>query len=331
MKILVTGAFGTVGVRTLEQALSAGHTVTAFDLDTHRNLSVARQFRKQCRIVWGDIRDFPTVSRVVEGQDCILHLAAVIPPAAIADPLLAENVNVEGTRNLISAAESLSRPPRLVFASSVAVYGDRLDSPLIWTTDEPCPNPDDAYAHHKLRCEALLKSSSLDWLILRLTYIVSARHLTPHPLMFEMPLETSIEICDARDAGAAFVRAAERTGINRTVLNIAGGPRCRISYGDYLGQMMEIFGIGWNALPRFAFSRSGFHCGFMDTTESQSLLGYQSIGLDDFFLEVRRLWDPKKFVVRLFRPLIIRWILGQSPYYRNATGGRLSGSVAARA
>jgi len=330
MKILVTGAYGNVGQSTLNELIAKGHDVTAFDSDTARNRNLCLRFRKKIRQVWGDIRDATAVERAVTGQDCVIHLAAVIPPLSILKPSLAESVNIDGTRNVINAAERQVHKPDLIYASSIAIYGNRLANPLILATDEPHPNDDDEYAKHKLRCEGILKASSLNWLILRLTYIVSARRAAPDALMFEMPPETSIEICDTRDTGLAFANAAERSSVRKAILNIAGGEKCRILYREYLQQMLEIFGLGWNTLPRFAFSHRGYHCGFMDTAESQRLLEYQRVTIEDYFCEVRQIWKSKKFFIRLFRPFIISWLLRSSPYYRKATGIGLFHPVNAR-
>jgi nucleoside-diphosphate-sugar epimerase len=330
MKILVTGAYGNVGQSTLDELIAKGHEVTAFEADTPRNRTLCLRFKKSVRQLWGDIRNASAVEAAVAGQDCVIHLAAVIPPASIAAPLLAESVNIDGTRNVISAIEKQSPKPDLIYASSIAIYGDRLANPLIRATDEPNPNSDDEYARHKLRCEGIIRATDLNWLILRLTYIVSARRAVPDPLMFEMPLDTRLEICDTRDTGLAFANAAERTGVRKKVLNIAGGERCRISYREYLQQMLEIFGLGWNALPMFAFSRRGYHCGFMDTEESQRLLGYQRVTLDDYLLEVRSIWKSRKFLVRLLRPFIVQWMLLRSPHYCRATGIKLFKPVNAR-
>jgi len=316
MKVLLTGAFGNVGLSTLEELIRKGHEVRAFDLKNGKNLKISRRYESKSEIIWGDLREREEVEKAVEGQEVVIHTAAIIPPLADRNPELAEAVNVGGTLNIIRAMENQPEKPKLIYTSSIAIYGDRRKSPLIKPTDFPHPNPDDEYAKQKLKCENLIRKSKLEWAIFRLTYIVSPDKLQMDPLMFRMPLDTCLEICHTKDVGLALANAVESDQIWGKVMHIAGGEKCRITYKEYIDQMMEIFGLGKNFLPPEAFSKSDFHCGFMTTEESQSLLNYQRHTLDDYFKEVKQKVKFKRYFMRAFKPLIRIWLLRQSPYYR---------------
>jgi nucleoside-diphosphate-sugar epimerase len=139
---LISGAFGNVGISTVEACLAAGDTVTVFEADTRRTRKLAGQLPHRWkglgstpRIEFGDVHDPELARRLVEGQDAVLHLAAIIPPAADRDPELAHSVNVGETANLIAACRRLPTPARFVFASSVAAYGDRVQDYWIKTGD----------------------------------------------------------------------------------------------------------------------------------------------------------------------------------------------------
>jgi nucleoside-diphosphate-sugar epimerase len=229
--------------------------------------------------------------------------------------VLAREVNVDGTVNVCRAISKQPTRPRLIYTSSIAVYGDRLNNPYIRIQDEPNPTPRDEYAKQKLEAEHIIRASGVTWAIFRLSYIVSVDRLKMDPLMFELPLHTSIEICDTRDVGLALAGAVSGAGIWGRVLHIAGGPRCRISYGMYLNRMTELLGLGANFFPETAFSTRGLHCGFMDTTLSQELFGFQRHTLEDFFSQVK-----KRFRLRAIFTRAVRWalrprLLKTSPYY----------------
>jgi nucleoside-diphosphate-sugar epimerase len=213
--------------------------------------------------------------------------------------------------------ESQPKKSKLIFTSSVAVYGDRLKHPLITPEDKPNPNPDDEYAKQKLKCEELIMNSSLKWAIFRLTYIVSLNKLEMDPLMFEMPLDTSIEICDTKDVGLALTNTIENQEIWGNILHIAGGKRCRISYREYLSEMLDIFGIGFEKLPEEAFSKKGFHCGFMTTDKSQALLNYQRYTLDDYFDAIRKKVAISRFFTMMVKPIAQKILLNKSQYYKD--------------
>jgi nucleoside-diphosphate-sugar epimerase len=129
MKVLLTGAFGNVGQSALEELLRQGHQVRCFDLRTKANERAARRYGDRIEVMWGDLRRPEDVARAVEGRDVVVHLAFIIPKLSAtgieseARPDLAYQVNVEGTRNLIEAMKAQPRPPRLVFSSSLHVYG----------------------------------------------------------------------------------------------------------------------------------------------------------------------------------------------------------------
>ena len=317
MKVLVTGAFGNVGTGTLGELLKRDHEVRILEKDTQRNRRIAGRYRRKAEVRFGDILNIRDVDEAVRGMDVVVHLAAMIPPSADRNPLLAHYVNVGGTENVIRAIRGTAGgKPKLVYTSSIAVYGDRLDSPFIGAKDDPSPNPGDHYAQQKLRCEEAVRASGISHVVFRLTYIVSPAHLRMDPLMFEMPPDTSIEICHFRDVGLAIANAVESEEVWGKVLSIAGGPRCRTTYREYVDRMLEIFGMGKRFLPDGAFSRSKFHCGFMDTEESERLLRYQRCTLEEYYREVKKRYRLKRTLIALSRPFARWYLINRSPYYR---------------
>jgi nucleoside-diphosphate-sugar epimerase len=317
MRVLLTGAFGNVGTSTLEELIKKNYDITIFEVPTKNNLKTAKRY-DSCNIVWGDIRKYDEVAKAVEGQDVVIHTAAIIPPLADQKPELAYAVNVWGTENVIKAMKSQEHQPKIIYTSSVSIYGDRVKNPYIKVDDSPRPNGDDEYAKQKLECERLIRSSGLEWAIFRLSYIVSAGKLEMDPLMFYMPLNTSLEPCHTKDVGTALTNAVENQGVYGKIFHIAGGARSRISYRNYLDRMIELFGLGRKLLPEWAFRKSGFHCGYMDTEESERLLKYQNHSLENYFNEVGKKVAPTRFFARLggalSKAIAKSALLKRSPY-----------------
>jgi nucleoside-diphosphate-sugar epimerase len=56
MRVLVTGAFGRLGLKGIERLLKEGHSVIAFDVSNRRNRKAARRFEERIRVLWGDKR-----------------------------------------------------------------------------------------------------------------------------------------------------------------------------------------------------------------------------------------------------------------------------------
>ncbi len=311
MKVLVTGGFGIVGRQVVIELMRKGEKVRIFDRPSRR----AARPAPSAEVFLGDLLNIADVTEAVRGVDAVIHLAAIIPPLADRKPRLAEQVNVLGTENLVRALEKLPESPRFVYTSSIAVYGDRVEHPFISVDDPVRPNEDDFYAQQKLRCEKIVRASALKWTIPRLTYIVSPDKLAMDPIMFDMPLETSLELCRAEDAAAALVEVLYTDALYGRIWHLAGGEACRMSYRAYLNRMMRAFGLGDWIPPDEAFGTRGFHCGYMDTDSSGPLLDYQKRTGEDFFRDVSRRYRLKRFFTRLVRPAARWYVLARSPYY----------------
>ena len=316
MRILVTGAFGNVGLSVLDHLIPRKHEITVLEIKNRRNKKLAKKYKKNINLIWGDIRFREDARNAVKNQDIIVHLAAIIPPLADRLPELAEEVNVNGTINILEAMKNQSNPPRIIFTSSIAVYGDRRENPFIKVTDPLNPSKGDFYARTKITSERLVKQSGLEFAIFRLTYITSMNKLEMDPLMFHMPLDTKIEICDTHDVGLAIANSITCDQAWGKTFNIAGGENCRITYKDYLNDMMEIFGLGRDFLPVQAYAESDFHCGYMDTKESQRLLKYQEHSLTDYYNDVRIKIGKKRFFLRFLKPSIRSKLLRKSESYK---------------
>jgi len=320
MKVLLTGAFGNVGKSTLKELVKRNYDVRVFDIKSKRNEKFAKKYKERVEIIWGDLRNFDDVTRAVKNVNIVLHVGAIIPPLADKEPEFAEEVNVGGTKNILEAMKKSPLNPQLVFTSSIATYGDRRNTPDIKVDDPLIPADHDEYAKQKIRCEKLVRESGLDWSIFRLTYIVSLNKLQVDPLMFSMPLDTCIEICDTKDVGLALVNAVENKAIIGETFNIGGGSKCRITFKEYLNEMFVLFGLGRDLLPEEAFSIGDFHCGYLDTIKSQKLLKYQRYTLEKYFAEVKEKVKYMRWFLRamtlLVRPIAKRYLLSKSPYYK---------------
>jgi nucleoside-diphosphate-sugar epimerase len=317
MDILVTGACGNVGHSVVKALILKGDKVYAFDQKTRktekrlRRLSVAlsrlpeAHRRGELIPCYGDSRSFQDLMPLVAKVDAVVHLAAIIPPLADYRPDLARAVNVGGTANMLDCLSRLANPPRLVFASSIAVYGDRVANPRIKVGDELKPSEGDEYARTKIDCESMIRSSGLPWVILRLSYVMWSKWLRFEPLLFRMPLATALEPCHTSDAGEAFAQAVHGDGLDGLILNIGGGERCRTSYREYVDKVLSIFGLGGvSKLPEALFAKKGYHCGFVDSERSEEILHYQRRGLEDYYREVADEARSFRFFAWLFAPAI---------------------------
>jgi UDP-N-acetylglucosamine/UDP-N-acetyl-alpha-D-glucosaminouronate 4-epimerase len=130
---LVTGGAGFIGSHLVERLLAEGHRVRVLDnfsTGSRANLAFARANRR-LEVIRGDLRNLGTVERAVRGATAVFHQAAMRSvPRSVADPLGCNAANVTGTLHILhAAARQKKRKPRVVYASSSSVYGERPDLP----------------------------------------------------------------------------------------------------------------------------------------------------------------------------------------------------------
>jgi len=175
MNILITGGAGFLGQRLARRLLQDGQIagepvrrIVLVDQATAPDLGDAR-----VQAVAADIADPEALSELVgEDIDLVFHLAAVVSGAAEADFDLGMRVNLDASRVLLEQCRRCGRGPRVVFTSSVAVYGGAL--PAVVTDDTPL-GPRSSYGTQKAIGELLLadytRKGFVDGRILRLPTI----------------------------------------------------------------------------------------------------------------------------------------------------------------
>jgi len=317
VKILLTGGSGNIGSHTLPQLVAHGHTVRWFDRLTTANRRAARELPPGVEVVWGDVTDAAAVLRATADVEAVIHLAALIPPAADEEPERARAVNVEGTANVIAACQAQPTPPRLLFSSTFDVHGYTLDKPPPRRVDDPliATNP---YTEHKIKGEELIRESGLTWCIFRLADVPILGVRDPHPIMFEIGLDNRIETLHADDAGVAIANALATPEVWGRVLFVGGGSSCQLTYREYLTQLLAAMGV--EPLPDDAFSTAVYATDWIDTTESEALLHYQHHSFADIAEAIAASLGWKRRLVPVAGPLARGAILRLSPYYRRSGG-----------
>jgi cholest-5-ene-3beta,7alpha-diol 3beta-dehydrogenase len=327
VKVLLTGASGTVGFEVLKQLYQKRdhYEISLFDLPTKKARKMFSPYTKGIDIQYGDISNENDIRKVCSDKDYIIHLAAIIPPLADDNPELAHKVNFEGTKNLVSAVEESSPSAFFIYSSSISVYGDRLKEPGIKVGDPLMASEGDEYAKTKIAAEEVIQNSKLDWTIFRLTAIMGNHSDTK--LMFHMPLKSAMEIATPEDTGRAFVNALEKqSALAGKIFNLGGGKRCRLSYEDFLSRSFQIFGLGELDFPPKAFAEKNFHCGdYIDGDELDKIVQFRRQDIDDYFSMVKNSSSSfTRMISSLFKKQIKKGMLKKSePYHAFKTNDTL--------
>ncbi len=151
---LVTGGAGFIGSNIAREALERGIRVRILDNFSTGHWSNLADVRDDIEIIEGDIRSYHIVRKAMEGVEVVFHQGALPSvPRSIADPITTNEVNVQGTLNILHAAlDAGSR--RVLFASSSSIYGD---APEQIKTEDLHVRPLSPYAVSKLAGEKYMQ------------------------------------------------------------------------------------------------------------------------------------------------------------------------------
>jgi len=147
MRVLLTGGSGFVGSYVAEQLAALGHTVRA--LVRPRSDAKFLKTLPNVEFAPGAIDDRPSLDSAVRGVDAVVHVAGLVKARR---PEEFFQVNLEGTKNLLSAAEAHAPGlKRFVYVSSLAAVGPSADGKPV--ADDAAPRPVSQYGRSKLAAE----------------------------------------------------------------------------------------------------------------------------------------------------------------------------------
>ncbi|MEP7200298.1 MAG: NAD-dependent epimerase/dehydratase family protein, partial [Chloroflexota bacterium] len=160
MNFLITGGTGFIGSALANALVAQDHHVRALDdlsAGGERHVLDAR-----VHFTRGDVRDIPKLWTLLNGIDCVFHLAArVSVPESVQYPVEYNEVNVGGTVSLMAAVRDAG-VKRVVLASSGAIYGEQPQQPV---AESAAVNPQTPYAVSKLAAEQYVLAIGALWKI----------------------------------------------------------------------------------------------------------------------------------------------------------------------
>jgi nucleoside-diphosphate-sugar epimerase len=158
MRVLITGAAGMIGRKLTARLVAddkvAGRAISALDLHDIVPADAPRLDGAEVKVHTGDLADAGDATRLVASKpDIVFHLAGVVSGEAEANFDKGYRVNLDGTRMLFEAIRHAGNTPRVVFTSSIAVFGAPFPDVI---PDEFHLTPMTSYGTEKMMGEALL-------------------------------------------------------------------------------------------------------------------------------------------------------------------------------
>ncbi len=275
--VLITGGAGNFGRSLVKRFGDAGWTVRVFELPT----ADVSHLQDDVEVIRGDLTDERSepLSLSLEGVDAVAHLAAVMPPGTERDRTMAFAVNVGATENLVAAVQRTNPAARLVFSSTIAVYGDTSakTAPIATTYSG---QPINIYGESKLAAEAVVRASSLKTVVIRIAGVAFMRP----PAVWPFTPDQRVEMVHRGDVVDALFAAAEAPGASGKTFNIGGGPTWRFKGKDYVRDFYEGFGTPEQVA---AYPDTPGYRDWYETEEAQRILRFQNRAYGEYLSELR--------------------------------------------
>ncbi|BDR93552.1 NAD-dependent epimerase/dehydratase family protein [Vulcanisaeta souniana] len=249
MSVLVTGASGQIGRFVIDELLSRGYDVVAFDVRFDPYLVSKSKSNDKLKLVSGDITDIEEVLNAVKKYNTkrIIHLAALVLFESRIRPLKAIKVNILGALNMFEVARLMDLE-RVVYASSEAVLGSPSDYSLKVVNEDVHPlTPPEPYSITKFVDESFgvfyRDVYNVDVVGARLTSVWGPGRYTGYTGQFnnflrELILKGSAKVPEdfayteaklrwlyVRDGARAFAHVAlvDKAKVRRSIYNIGSG------------------------------------------------------------------------------------------------------------
>jgi nucleoside-diphosphate-sugar epimerase len=279
MQVLVTGGAGFLGSRLVNALLARGSiTTSSGDEESIDEVLVAdigppaQPFPddKRLQTRYGDFSEADAANQLInKNTGAVFHLAAIVSGEAESDFDKGMRINLEGTKKILEACRQQAHCPRVVFTSSVAVYGGDMPDVL---NDMTALTPQTSYGSQKAMCELLINDYSrkgfIDGRSLRLPTIVVrpgkpnaaassfASAVLREPLQGDevncpVSRKTGVWLLSPRQVVAGFLHAADLAADAWGQSRAVALPGMTVTVEEMLTALAKVAGEGVAARVRF--------------------------------------------------------------------------------
>lgn len=247
MTVLVTGGGGMIGARIAAHLLDRGEHVVSMDKETNQPRLDAFSENPNLYRVGCDIRAYDDLLDVMTQHSVthVIHMAALLVPLTEDEPALGLSVNVGGTNNIFETARHAG-VARVVYPTSMAVYGDQSEYGDA-AVDETSPrNPYSLYGYAKLMNEevaaAYTRNFDLDTRGLRIASVFGHGRVTGRsgaisriisgaavgePVISALPEDQITPVVHVDDIAASMVRVCFAEALDLPVY-VAGNVKASV-------------------------------------------------------------------------------------------------------
>lgn len=294
--VFITGATGTMGQETMKQLLnrSGRFKVRILARQSKKNQELLKKYAcPALEVVWGDMTDYDTILKCVSGASYVLHIGAMVSPAADKYPEQTLYTNIGSTLNIIKAIKEQPDPDavKFVYIGTVAMTGCRMP-PVHWgrVGDPMNPSIHDYYAMSKVFSEMALFNSGLKyWVSIRQTgQHPNAEGAGEEPIFLHQNANNVLEWSTAIESGICMANICE-SWVNesfwRKAYNLSSGETWRMTAWQFSDLNIKPMGLTSKDItdPRM-LARFNFHGHFYtDSKKLEDYLHFRFIDFDEYW------------------------------------------------
>lgn len=253
--VFMTGASGIMGQETLKQLLSRSNrfSVKALVRPSDKNKKLMKKYAcPKLQIIWGDMTNYEDIKRGVDGSDYVIHIGAMVSPAADKYPEKTLYTNIGSTLKIIKAIKEQPDPDKVHFAyvGTVAETGCRT-YPIHWgrVGDPLNPSIFDYYALSKVYSELAVFESGLKyWVSIRQTgQHPSAEGAGEEPIIWHQAPNNVLEWSTSIESGICMANLCEDwvpESFWRKGYNLSSGKEYRLATWELMDINLKPFGMG---------------------------------------------------------------------------------------
>ncbi len=290
MNCLVTGGAGFIGSNLVRVLLEGGHAVRVLDNFSTGKRENLGPFQDRIDLVEGDLRSYHIVHEAVRDIEVIFHQGALPSvPRSVNDPITTNQVNIEGTLNMLDAARNAG-VRRVIYASSASTYGENPEMPK---REDMAPCPISPYGVAKLAgekyCQVFTRTYGLETVCLRYFNVfgpgqdAKSKYTGAMPIFITAFLDGGKIVVDGDgeqtkdftyvdNVVQANLLAADAEGATGEVFNIACGAQTSIN--QVLGHLRKITEVDVEVI--YGPPRAGdIKHSLADINKARSILGYR--------------------------------------------------------
>ena len=295
MAIFITGAGGFLGQVLVNTLIGQGRDVLAFDFSAPKD-EVLAKWKGKAEFCQGDVRDGKLIADLVTRSgtgDPIIHLAGILTAGCDRDPHMAIGVNLDGTCNVLEAALKNGKR-RVVFASTIGVYGRGLPQPM--TEDMP-KEPDGWYGLTKLSAEQMgllyVRRHGLDFRAVRFAAVTGPNRmavgsaslftsLIPEKAAkgehydIEVTPDTSYPVVYIKDAVDALIKLMDAGEAKSRIYNIASGNVVVDKMVEYVKTIIPEASFNYAPVQDIMEVVSGYKEWVIDCSRAEREIGWRS-------------------------------------------------------